>query len=385
MRVERPRLNRAYLILAVAAMAPTAGGAAVWQSSPWALSPSVATGFGYDSNIFSRANGEGDGFAEITPMLRLSAPPSLTFFSVEASAHAVTYAHWPSQGSVDPALRMQYRYPNQEGVLATREMNAAVSQASVANSDIGRRVRETEWFFDWEGTVAATAKTELQARLSARRLSYGEIDLNTNDSADAGLTLAFVANEKLQLGAGYDFSLSRSVPEVAGGRPTRRVENALTFRGRGEFSPNISGRLYLGLANANYSGAQSRSDLDFVLGADLGWKIRERLHLTAKADRRVYFSPEGDAAQETSAAFELSQEFSGGFSASIGAQGVRTVYRRSTAFRHDTSFPLRMRLDYMVNQRFSAAIEGSWSEQHSDWEFRNYHRTTSSARILYHF
>lgn len=358
--------------------------AAGWSGADWTLSPALTTRLGYDSNLFARDGSPDDAFHEIEPKLIWTRRPSATMLSVEAAVRSVAFFHWPEENSIDSSLRAKYRYPEEESLLASREMDAFISRASVANSDVGRRVRETEFFFRWEETVPLTAKTAVQGRVSARRSSYNDDDLNRNDRVDAGLAIAFLHNEKLDLGAGYDLSLSRSAPSDAR-ESTRRVENALTIRGRGEFAPNVSGRLYVGLANANYSGAQNRSGLDIVAGGNLEWLITERRRLTATVDRGVYFSPEGDAVTSSSAGVELHQDLSTGISARVGIKIIRAVYRREAVFRSDLSFPLRAGVDYQINPRFTAGVEGGWSEHRSDVVLYNYHRTDFAAWAAYRF
>lgn len=366
-----------------AARAGEAGS--LFSTSGWSLAPELKTRLGYDSNIFARTDGDGDAFLEVEPSLTLARRPSLTALSFEASARATGFLDYSNENSIDPAVRARYRYPEEAGTLPTYEMDASFSQSSVANPDVGRRVRETDWAFRWDGQVKTTSKATLRALLSARRLSYREWDLNVNETVEAGLVMAFVSNPKLELGAGYGLSFSRSLPGMPGLESTNRLANALTLRGRGDFTPNLSGRWYAGLAHATYSKSLDESDLDVVAGADLAVVLRERLQLIIKGGRQVYFSPDGDATRETSAGVEVRQTIAGGFTATFGVQGIRRVYRRVVNYRRDNVFPLRAALDYTIRPRFRAGLEVTWYTQKSDWAFRSYDRTTISARTFHQF
>ncbi len=355
------------------------------EMTRWAVAPSLTTRAGHDSNIFARADGSADTFAEVEPVIQLSRPNSLTLLTIDLYAKATAFLAAKEENSIDPALRVRYRYPDHEDVLSTSELKASFSRASVANPDLGRRVRETDLAARWEASFFASGKSTLRTRLAAQQLAYDEIDLNANESVDAGIMLAVVSNEKFQLGAGYGLLLSRSIPESALRDWTHRVENSATFQGRGEFTAQVSGQFYLGLANANYSGALRRSEVDVVAGSNVEWRISDQLSLLLRADRRVYFSAEGDAVRETSLGIEAEQTFADRFTARVGARGIRSVYRRVIVYRHDESLPFHASVDYIFHRQITARVEGTWSRQTSEWDFRNFQRSTFVLSGQYRF
>lgn len=376
---SRAAIRRRLAALALASLTALSARALTLPAD-WLLQPALEVRAGYDSNLFARAGGAGDGFAEIRPVLTLARPPARAAISTEISARALTFLNHAEENSVDPALLVTYLYPDQEGVFAPDEIRLSVSRSTDANADLGRRVRETERTFRWGDTLVSSAKTALQAHVELQRLSYSDWDLNTNDLAAAGLALAFISNEKLQLGAGYDFSLSRSTPALGGQRSVLR-EHALTFHGRGEFTPAIAGLWYVGVAHTGYGGPMARSDFAIIAGVNDTWTLRERLQLVATIDRHVYFSPLGDAVTETAAGLEIRQEFSRGFSASLGADAVHRAYRQTSVYRRDNLFPFRIGLAYTIRPEFTASLDARWSRQESDWAFRNYRRTTLAVSV----
>lgn len=355
------------------------------SSRGWVLAPHLRSEVGYDSNILARADGEGDAFAVFEPHLSIARRPSATVLSFDLSARFVGFLDATDESSIDPALRARYRYPDDGEALSMYEMDASAAQSSVANPDIGRRIRETDLAFRWEGMLTTTPKTTLRAHLSARRLSYREADLNDNESAATGVLLGFVSNPRMELGAGYTLSLSRSLPAASGVQRSTRVANELTFNGRGEFTSTLSGRWHAGLGHARYAGAIDRTDLDVVAGATLQWALRERLAVNLKADRYTFFSAEGDAVTETSGGVEILQGITGSLRATAGIRALHRSYRRTSEYRKDHAFPLRAGIEYGLTERFSAAFDVTWSTQQSDSAVHDYDRTTVLGRAQYRF
>jgi hypothetical protein len=377
-------LKKALLAFGMISALPTSQ-AALWESPAWALTADASAGGGYDTNLYARQDGDGDSFVSFLPSLRLFRRSSLTKFEVVADVNAVKFFKYDDEDSVDPSIKLICIYPDSEETLSSQELRAGFVQTSYANSDVGRRVRQSDAELFWEGNVAATGKSSIQGRARLKHTDYHEIDYNTNESFDVGATYNFVSNERLNLGLGYELGLSRSVPDTANSEKTNSVANEVTVRGRGEFLPKVSGRFHIGFASISYTGARESSDQDIVAGAVLDWKARERLEISSKLDRDTYFSPDGIVITRTSVALLAAQELVGGFTVLGEVEGSQSDHERENLQRRDDQIHLKAGLKYAFNDRFSAMANCTWTTQESDLSLYNYDRALFSGLVSCRF
>lgn len=359
--------------------------AAIWQTPLWALTATAEGEVGYDSNLFSRKGGDGDAYAMIAPTFMLQRLNSLTRLEVDISVQSFTFLDRTDLNSLNPSLGLRLRYPSDEELLTTQEIDVHASRRTEANSDVGSRLRRDDFDARWEGSFSPTGKIRVLARTEIRRTDYLTPGFNTNDATSAGLTAAYISNERLQLGAGYDFEYSHSQPDNPTRLPTNGRRHLFTFRGRGEFLPKVTGRFYLGTSYTDYRGGVTRTDWDLIAGASLVWQATARGQLTAKAGRLAYFSPDGSTSTRTGLGFEWTQQIIGGFSATLGVDIAQVLYLYSTRTRHDRLYGGRFQFRYALTDHFSASVGAGYTTQSSEELFGNYDRGTLFASLVSKF
>ena len=365
--------------------APATGLAALWESPAWALVGSADGSVGYDSNLYARSGGDGDGFAKIAPQVRLFRRSSLTKFEALADVQAVKYFTKEDEDSIDPSLSLIYSYPETEEALSSQEARALFSQSSSANADVGRRLRQTDAMLSWEGEVVPTGKSAFEGRARLRHTDYKEESYNTNQVAEAGVSYDFVSHARLRFGAGYDIGYGRSEPDSASANETESVSHAFTFRGRGDFLPKVSGRFYIGAVSIEYTGAQDRSDSDVIAGGAIVWAVHERLSVESKINRDIYFSPGGAVTTRSTVAFAANQQLIGGFSVTGEIEGSRAEHEQQNSLRRDHTVNLRTGIKYALTDRFSFSAACTLTNQESDEAFYDYDRALVSGHIFCRF
>lgn len=359
--------------------------AVLWQSDHWALTAAAEGGLGYDSNLLASAGGDGDSYVVAAPAFSLQRLNSLTLLQADFTLRSYSYLDRRDFDSVDPSLVIRLRFPYDQESPATQEFEARASRRSDANRDVGGRLRHDDVNVRWEGTYTATGKIRLIPRLEIRRTDYLTAGYNTNEGATAGFTAAFVANERLQLGAGYDFDYNRSRPDNPAAVQTDSRAHQFTLRGQGEFLPKVTGRFYLGASHNDYRGFVTRTDVDFIAGVSLAWQATARGQLAGKADRLNYFSPDGSTSTRSGVGLEWTHEIAGGFTATLGAEAAKVLYRYTTRTRKDYLYGGHIELRYALTERFSARLHTGYTTQDSNETFGNYKRTTVLASLTARF
>ena len=358
---------------------------AFWENADWALSSDDEASVGYDSNLFARRDGAGDGYLELTPDLLLQRLRSATQVKLDLSVKCTNFFTRSDLNSVDPTLDLSILYPYDEYILPTQQFDFRASRSTVVDGDIGGRLRAQDLDLHWNGNIIASEKTILQGRAEFHEIDYLTPGFNLNEYGTAGLTLAFVENERLELGAGYDYEYSRSEPRLAGEPLTDFSQNLLSFRGRGEFLPKVSGTFYLGVAQTDVHGGIAESDVDVEGESSVVWQLAEHSKLTLKVDRRTYFSADGNVYIPTIVGPEWTQEFASRFSATVGVDAQWIENRFPNGTRNDRAYGGYFSISNTLKKRYVVALAAAYTNQTSSGFIYNYSRATASFSFTYNF
>ena len=373
-------LRKTTTVICMLATASASFGS-LWASPDWALTSEDSAGVGFDSNLYDRSGGEGDGYALIAPSLSLQRLNSFTNVKVSVGVQSYTYFHLQELDSLNPFLTVSVKYPYDQDVYPTEEFGLVASRTTVANAQVGGRLRREDLGADWDGNIVASEKTILQGRLDIREVDYLTPGFNDNQYAAGGLTLAYISNEHLDLGVGYDYRYSVSRPKEAGQVESDFNQHLVTFRGRGDFLPKLSGSFFVGAADTLYRGATSQDNIDVEGELDLIWQATERGKLTIKVSRQTYFSPNGYAYIPGSIGPEWTQEMTGGYSATFGVDVQQILYRFASTSRTDEARGAYLRLKYALTERFSMTFSADYTKQKSPEAIVNYQRTAFLANL----
>jgi hypothetical protein len=378
-------MKRTMLVMLCFSSTAAVSFGSIWESPDWALTSVDEVGIGYDSNLYARHDGDGDGYIELDPGLLLKRLKSFTDLEITFSVKSTDYFTRSDLNSFDPSLDIELRYPYDEFVFPTQQFDVRASRSTIVDGDIGGRLRAQDLTTGWIGNIVASEKTILQGRASVDQTDYLTKGFSTNEFATAGLTLAYVANENLEVGAGYDYKYATSQPQDSAIPETNLSQNILSVRGRGDFLPKVSGFFSAGVADSAYSGDVSQSYLD--LEGDLGivWQATERGKFTLKANRQSYFSPDGSAYLTTTFGPEWTEEFATEYFATLGIDFLQTLNHFSIGSRTDHAYGGHFELTHSLSERYSAALTVRYITQNSPQLVYNYNRATVYASFVAKF
>jgi len=373
------------LLLGLLAWCVPAGRAELAQSGHWALTADAAATLAYDSNLFARAGGGGDGYALLTPELSLQRLNATTGFHADLSVQSFSFFTRSGLDSLDPTLALALRYPVTETEDPTQLIDMLVDRSTEVNADVGGRLRRQDLDTRWSGTFATAAKTAVEGRVELRQTDYLTAGYNNNEFALAGGTVAWRPDERLELGAAYDFEFGRSLPRDPAATTPSFAQHLLGLRGRGDFLPKVSGSFSVGLARTAFHGTAPQTDDDLEGDLSLVWQATARGSLTLAASRRPSFSPDGFAYLPTSVGPQWTQEFAGGYSATLGAEVRRTEYRSDAGNRVDRSRGAFVELHYALTDRCTAAVTAHYTRQQSPDPQINFERAIFTSSVACKF
>jgi hypothetical protein len=379
------RMHRIALAMLCLFSSAAASFASIWQSSDWALTSTDEAGLGYDSNLFARHDGDGDGYAEIFPSLLLKRLKSYTDMEITFAVKSTNYFTRTDLNSFDPSLDLEIRYPYDEFVFPTQQFDVRASRSTIVDGDIGGRLRAQDLSTRWEGNIAASEKTILQGRAEVHQTDYLTQGYSDNEFATAGLTLAYVENQNLELGAGYDYKYAVSRPSDSSLSRTYLSQNLVSIRGRGDFLPKVSGFVTVGVADSAYTGEVSQSYVDVEGEIGIVWVVTERGKFTLKANRESYFSPSGSEYITTNFGPEWTEELATEYFATVGADFQQTLNRFAVGSRTDHAYGGHLELTHSITDRYAAALTIRYITQDSPQLVYNYDRATVYASFVAKF
>lgn len=357
--------------------------AAVWENPEFALAADATATVGYDSNLFAVADGPGDAFLTLRPLLDLSRKDTPYSLKAEAWFDWTSFLRLTNDDSVDPGFRVTFDYPPDAETLPTQTAEAHWIRTTQANVDVGQRVTQEDGMAKYEGDVYDNGKTVVAGRVSLDRDQFLGEEFDTNETASAGATASYLPNSAWRAGLGYDFTLGRSVSNSGATPDLDLVENAFTLQSSGEFSPKLTGKVYAGGAYSDYTGSYDRADWDLITGVALTWSPLERLAVSLKAARAPSFNPDGDVDVASSLSLDVLQELSGGVALHGGVLGGHTSHVRTMTFRTDNFVGAGAGLSYNLTGRLIASIEYSWTSQDSSVPVFTYRRQLVAAKADY--
>jgi hypothetical protein len=358
---------------------------AFWEDSNWSVSGQASLIAGYDSNLFAVEDGPGDGFATLRPLLELYRKDAEYSLKAEAWFDSTSFVKEVGDDSFDPGMRITMLYPANVDSLPTQSAEIHWIRTTAANVDVGQRITQEDTLAKYEGDLANTGKSAISGRISFDRDEYLGLEFDTIDTAVLGTTFSYLPNDLYRAGVGYDLTLGQSQPNASGITDLDQTEQAFTFQWSGEFTPKITGKISVGAAYSRYTGSFYHYEWDAISVADLVWTPRERLSISAEAERGPIFNPDGDVDLDSSVRLEVLQELESGLAFSSYLMAGRTDHERTTIFRTDNFWGTGAEMKYDLSGKLKAFVDYEWIRQESDVSRYAYRRQVVSAKVSYSF
>jgi len=369
----------------VAGVAALQARAALWEDKLWAVSGEMDASGGYDSNLYAINGGPGDWYSSLKPSVDLSRKDSLLSLDAEAWVDWTTFLARTGSDATDPGFRVTLAYPANVDTWTTQSAEVHWVRTTAVDVDIGQRVSREDMLAKYEGDLADTGKTSVVGRLSLDRYEYLGAAFDTIDTASLGTSVLYSPDGLFRAGAGYDLTLGESQPNSPGPASLDQAEQAATLQAEGEFTPKVTGKVSVGIAYSEYTGAFSRSEWDLVAATGIVWKPRERLSLDLGVARAPYFNVDGDVDIATSVVLGVTQDLGRGFSIRASARDGLTNYVRSFTYRTDYIRGAALVAAYNLTGRLTASAGCDWTRQNSDIPLFTYRRHVATGQLTYRF
>jgi hypothetical protein len=372
---------RAACTVGLALLAAGAAHAAVWENTGWALKADVTGELVYDSNLYGRSDDVSDTYAAVEPGLLLERKGSLTKLEVRAQANVRRFFDLSDLNSVDPLFNISYAFPVSDEDLINQEAEFRYNRHSYLNTDLGERIRSTDYLLRWDGNLVDTGKATLGARARFERNTVDRENAR-NERARLGVFASYRPRELLELRAGYDY-FDESFDSDTQSDRTRRAHQ-LTLQARGELAPKWTGSVEVGFLDSSYDPVVAGSGFDWSASANVTWDPSERENVNFNVSRYDYFTVDGGAANTSNLNVRYYRGFSGGYGMSLRG-GYQTVDANSAGAADYDVLLAGASFEYDLTGRLQAEVGLDWRKNDATDRLFDYWSVTAFARFNYGF
>ncbi len=368
------------------AFAPLAH-AALWESNDWALTGKVDGALGYDSNLTTSNNGPADYYIFATPYVTLARRNSSTDFHVNAGATHTEYINGELPAQTDFHLDATYAYPQADNVVPIYRVDAAWQRTAPPDQYLGLRIQTDETSFDSEGFLPLTGKLGLRGSATVDSEKYDSRNLNHNVRGDIALGLAFQRTNRSELSLNLAAVSGHSTPNNSANtaNEVKTRGYTVTLRLRGELTAKLSGSVYGGFGQADFTGGYTNTLTRPIGGAELTWKIDLLRTLAVDAFSGVRYSPDGQTNTLTRVALSYTHIVFGQWQYTLQAGMSHSKYSRTVQYRTDDSIGLGAEIAYQPSTRFRVALGLNNTNQTSNDTFATFKRSLVSLGSTYRF
>lgn len=297
--------------------------------------------FGYSSNIFAEADGQGDYTLTVQAGTELKRKAGLIGVDAIAKVDFVRYGEFTDQDSVNPNFAVVFSKGTGR---TTGSLNLSLYRETRSDSAVNMRTHS------WNLPIALNLRYPINEKFYTTstteylRRKYEENDaLVDYTDISEGLDLYYTYSSKLDLLAGYRFRLSEAA--VYG----RATDHWFNVGATGGLLAKLTGTVRVGyqLRYVEIGSPDSFDHWNFL--AALNWPVLRKLNLTLSASRDFGTIATGESVDSSSLALHATYtynrklQFLGGVSTGINDfLGDAQNDRRDTFFSWDVGFLYRM-------------------------------------------
>jgi hypothetical protein len=374
------------LLLCLMTLTPLARGS-LWESTNWELTDILTGTTGYDSNLTLSHDGPGDEFIAVNPNLTFARRDSSTELQITGSATHTEFLHDRQPRETDLNFDSIYAYPNADGVIPIYRIEASWIQSSEPNAFLGSRTQYQQLTINGTGFLPLTGKLGLRGTTDYSSIHYNLDSLNFDQRGDAFVGLAYQRDSQNEFSLNFGAALGKSTPNDPAqlDDDVHSREFYIIAKMQGEITSKITGSVYAGFGQADYSGDYTNRISLPVGGADLTWQIDPVRTLSLSASSDASFSPDGSLGEITQALLTFTQDIADVWQYSLSAGPTRSDYSREVHERTDNAWYFGTEFAYQPSIRFRIFLDLNYTNQNSDVEFDVFTHDIVSLGSSYHF
>ncbi|MFZ5494825.1 MAG: outer membrane beta-barrel protein [Verrucomicrobiota bacterium] len=321
--------------------------------------------FGYNSNIFAEAGGEGDYSVTAQAGAELKRRAGIIAVNATAKVDYITFGKYTGENSLNPSFN-----------LALNKTTGRTTGALTINayretrSDSAVNLRTSSWNFPVTLGLKypVNDKFYLSSNTGYLRRTYADNSalVDYTDSSES-IDVYYTYTSKLDLVGGYRVRSSRT---SAGGRTT---DHWFNLGAEGGLLAKLSGSVRLGyqLRHAKDNGTDDFSHFNAL--ASLTWPITRKIFLGLVASRDFNTIATGTSVDSASAALRGTYIYSRKFEFSADtAVGRNEFLGRNQPARNDTFFSWNAGGIYRPNEHLQIGATYTYSRNWSSFEFSDY-------------
>jgi len=301
--------------------------------------------FGYNSNIFAEADGDGDYTLTVQAGTELKRKAGLIAVDCIAKVDFVRYGEYSDQDAVNPNFAVVFS----KGTGRTTG-SLSISLYRETRSDSAVNLRTSSWNLPLALNLRYPINEKFYTTSSTEYLKrqYEDNDalVNYADISES-LDLYYTYSSKLDLLAGYRFRLSEA--SVYG----RAMDHWINVGATGGLLAKLTGTVRVGyqLRTVDVGSPDSYDHFNFM--AALNWPLLRKLGLTLSANRDFGTIATGESVDSSSISLRATYSYSRKLQFLAGVStGINDFLGDSQNNRRDTFFSWDAGFNYRMNEHF---------------------------------
>jgi hypothetical protein len=312
-------------------------------------------GFGYDSNIFSQRDGEGD--YSITAHAGTELKRRAGIISVDATARLdyVRYGEFTEENAWNPRFSVEF---GKSSGRTTGSLKISAYRESRADNAINLRTNSWSLPVEFGLRYPINEKLYLTSTTGYLRRTYRDNAalLDYTDWSEA-LDLYYVYTSKLDLFAGYRIRSSRTSDS------RRSLDHWFNLGATGGLFSKMSGTVRFGYQLRDVRGEDQYGQ--FSASASVNWPITRKLLLSLQGSRDFSTIATGTSVDSTSAALTALYTYSSKLDFHAMLSAGRNNFLNESVARKDTYFSWETGARYRMNDHLQMGVTYSYLKNRS--------------------
>ena len=366
--------------------APLAFGS-LWEDPQWALLGTLSGTTGYDSNLTLLHDGPGSFFVAANPYLTLSRQNSDSLIDITVGVTETDFTDGAEPRETDLNAGFTILYPNVFNVPPVYDIRGSWKHSSEPDQFLGQRVAYNQFNLSGEGNLRLSGKLGLRGLAAFDAEDYDSSTLNDSVRGSLLAGLTYSSDPQTQFSINVSDAEAHSTPNDTTRAYADVYSNEYNIFARvsGQITDKVSGVIYGGFGDINYTGGYQNSSAIPVAGANLTWGLDPRRTIVLAAFSGATNAPDGTAVDTTNAFISFTDVVVSGWQVTVRTGPTRSVFSQKVAFRHDTSWAFGGEVAYNPSLRFKVALDASYERRTSDFIIYAYNHELVSLNASYTF
>ena len=329
----------------------------------------------YDSNIFARADGQGDFILSAGLILEYARRAGAIGINATMAVNASRFGDNTTQNFNDPAFKVEFL---KSGGRTTGSLKLGAAYVSEADAVIGERTQSWNYLSDLNFKYPVIERYSFSGELGYTDRVYDHPSSLTDlETFTAGADLLYALTSTRDLVAGYEFRRSDTSANSS------YDDHSFTAGVSGRILPKLSGSVRAGYEVRTPRGSSTDGDYrGLTASASVTWTLSQRLKLTGLLNRDNSVTANNQSVNTTSGEIALQETLNRklAFNASLG--GGRSRYLNALeAGRHDEYLTWGTGLKYTMNDHVSSSLDYLFTQNWSTISLSDFTRHTITLSI----